>query len=167
MGQGSHSYTNVQLSRYVTALANRGKVFELSLIDKVTKSDGTIVEDCTPEISNYVNIAETTWDAVQSGMRRVITDSSSKRIFRDLEVEIAGKTGTAQENTRANHAFFISYGPYANPEVSVTVNIPYGYSSANAATAAKSVYRLYYGYSNLEDIVNSGALAASNVIIGD
>ncbi len=167
MGQGSHSYTNVQLSRYVTALANRGKVFELSLIDKVTKSDGTIVEDCTPEISNYVNIAETTWDAVQSGMRRVITDSSSKRIFKDLEVEIAGKTGTAQENTRANHAFFISYGPYANPEVSVTVNIPYGYSSANAATAAKSVYRLYYGYSNLEDIVNSGALAASNVIIGD
>ena len=75
MGQGSHSYTNVQLSRYVTALANRGKVFELSLIDKVTKSDGTIVEDCTPEISNYVNIAETTWDAVQSGMRRVITAS--------------------------------------------------------------------------------------------
>ena len=70
-----------------------------------------------------MDIADTTWDAVQSGMRRVITDSSSKRIFRDLEVDIAGKTGTAQENTRANHAFFISYGPYANPEISVTVNI--------------------------------------------
>ncbi len=167
MGQGNNSYSNVQLSRYVTALANRGKVFELSLIDKITRSDGTVVEDCTPEISNYVNIADTTWEAVQSGMRRVITESSSKRIFRDLEVEIAGKTGTAQENTRANHAFFISYGPYANPEISVTVNIPYGYSSANAATVAKSVYRLYYGYSKLEDIVNAGALAASNVIIGD
>ena len=167
MGQGNNSYSNVQLSRYVTALANRGKVFELSLLDKITRSDGTLVEDCTPEISNIVMIADTTWDAVQSGMRRVITDSSSRRIFRDLEVDIAGKTGTAQENTRANHAFFISYGPYSNPEISVTVNIPYGYSSANAATVAKSVYRLYYGYTTLEDIVKSGALAASNVIIGD
>ena len=120
MGQGTNAYTNVQLSRYVTALANRGKVFELSLIDKVTSSDGTVVEDHVPQISSVVDIADTTWDAVQSGMRRVITDSSSKRIFRDLEVEIAGKTGTAQENTRANHAFFISYGPYANPEISVT-----------------------------------------------
>lgn len=167
MGQGTNAYTNVQLSRYVTALANRGKVFELSLIDKVTSSDGTVVEDHVPQISSLVEIADTTWDAVQSGMRRVITDSSSKRIFRDLEVEIAGKTGTAQENTRANHAFFISYGPYASPEISVTVNIPYGYSSANAATIAKSVYRFYYGYTSLEDIIGAGALDASNVIIGD
>lgn len=167
MGQGTNAYTNVQLSRYVTAIANRGKVFELSLIDRVTKSDGTVVEDHMPEVSSIVDIADTTWDAVQSGMRRVITDSSSKRIFRDLEVEVAGKTGTAQENTRANHAFFISYGPYSNPEISVTVNIPYGYSSANAATIAKSVYRFYYGYTSLEDIIGAGALDASNVIIGD
>lgn len=167
MGQGTNAYTNVQLSRYVTALANRGKVFELSLIDKITNSDGSVAEDCTPQISSFVDIADTTWDAVQSGMRRVITDSSSKRIFRDLEVDIAGKTGTAQENTRANHAFFISYGPYSNPEISVTVNIPYGYSSANAATIAKSVYRFYYGYTTLEDIIGAGALDASNVIIGD
>ena len=167
MGQGTNAYTNVQLSRYVTALANRGKVFELSLIDKVTSSDGTVVEDHVPQISSVVDIADTTWDAVQSGMRRVITDSSSKRIFRDLEVEIAGKTGTAQENTRANHAFFISYGPYANPEISVTVNIPYGYASANAATIAKGVYRFYYGYTSLEDIIGAGALDASNVVIGD
>ncbi|MCI8836552.1 MAG: penicillin-binding protein [Hungatella sp.] len=167
MGQGTNAYTNVQLSRYVTALANRGKVFELSLIDKITNSDGSLAENCMPQVSSYVDIADTTWDAVQSGMRRVITDSSSKRIFKDLEVDIAGKTGTAQENTRANHAFFISYGPYSNPEISVTVNIPYGYSSANAATIAKSVYRFYYGYTTLEDIIGAGALDASNVIIGD
>ncbi|MCI8662677.1 MAG: penicillin-binding protein [Hungatella sp.] len=167
MGQGNNAYTNVQLSRYVTALANRGTVFELSLIDKITESDGTIVEDNVPEVSNHVNIADSTWDAVQSGMRRVVTNSSAKNIFRDLEVEIAGKTGTAQENTRANHAFFISYGPYASPEISVTVNIPYGYASSNAAAVAKSVYRLYYGYTDLEEIINTGALAATNVVIGD
>lgn len=167
MGQGDNAYTNVQLSRYVTALANRGTVFELSLIDKVARSDGTLVEERVPEISNQVDIADSTWDAVQDGMRRVVTNSSANRILRDLEVEIAGKTGTAQENTRANHAFFISYGPFADPEISVTVNIPYGYASSNAVAVAKDVYRLYYGYTDLEHIINTGALDATNVIIGD
>lgn len=167
MGQGDNAYTNVQLSRYVTAIANRGTVFELSLIDKITKADGSLVEERTPEISNHVEIADTTWDAVQNGMRRVVTNSSANRILRDLEVEIAGKTGTAQENTRANHAFFISYGPFASPEISVTVNIPYGYASSNAVAVAKDVYRLYYGYTDLEHIINTGALDATNVIIGD
>lgn len=167
MGQGTNSYTNVQLSRYVSALANRGNVYELSLVDKVTTSDGKVIREHTPELSSQVEVADSTWDAVQTGMRAVVSDGSAKDIFKDLEVEIAGKTGTAQENSRANHAWFISYGPYTNPEISVTVNIPYGYSSSNAAAVAKNVYRLYYGYTFLDEILNAGALRASNVVIGD
>ncbi len=167
MGQGTHAYTNVQLSRYVTALANRGNVFELSLIDHITSPDGSLVQEYVPEISNHINVAESTWDTVQKGMRNVIALGSVKSIFKDLEVDIAGKTGTAQENARGNHAFFISYGPYANPEISVTVNIPYGYSSAEAAAVAKNVYRLYYGYTDLDYIMNTGALDATNIVVGD
>lgn len=169
MGQGTHSYTNVQLSRYVAAIANRGTVFELSLIDKVTDSKGSLIQDYTPEISSKVEIQESTWDAVQTGMRQVVAAGSAKNIFKDLEVEIAGKTGTAQESkTRGNHAFFISYAPYNKPEICVTVNIPNGYSSSNAAGIAKNVYRLYYGYTNLDQIMNNGALNVMNVkISGD
>lgn len=167
MGQGTNSYTNVQLARYVTALANRGDVYELSLVDKITASDGTLIADKTPVISNHVDIADSTWDVVQGGMRAVVSDGSAKAIFKDLEVDIAGKTGTAQENTRANHAFFISYGPYINPEISVTVNIPYGYTASNAATVTKNVYRLYYEYTDLDYILNTGALDVSNVVIRD
>ena len=167
MGQGTHAYTNVQLSRYVTALANRGNVFELSLIDHITSPDGSLVQEYVPEISNHINVAESTWDTVQKGMRNVIALGSVKSIFKDLEVDIAGKTGTAQENARGNHAFFISYGPYASPEISVTVNIPYGYSSAEAAAVAKNVYRLYYGYTDLDYIMNTGALDATNIVVGD
>ncbi|MCD8082659.1 MAG: penicillin-binding protein [Clostridiales bacterium] len=168
MGQGTNSFSNVQLSRYVSAIANRGTVFELSLIDKVTDYEGILIRDDTPEISGQIDIASSTWDAVQQGMRSVITNGSAKKIFQDLEVEIAGKTGTAQETrTRGNHAFFISYGPYANPEIAVTVNIPYGYSSSNAATIARDVYRFYYGYTDLDSIIHTGASAVSNVTIGD
>ncbi|MCC8059323.1 MAG: penicillin-binding protein [Clostridiales bacterium] len=168
MGQGTNSYSNVQLSRYVAALANRGTVFQLSLLDKMTDSDGNLLKDFTPEVSSHIDIASTTWDAVQEGMRAVVAEGSSKRIFADLEVPIAGKTGTAQEsNSRPNHAFFISFGPYPDPEICVTVNIPYGYASSNAATLAKSVYRFYYGYTDLDYILNTGALDVSNVKIGD
>ena len=168
MGQGTNAYSNVQLSRYVAALANRGTVFELSLLDKMTDPEGNLLEDFTPEVSGHVEIADSTWDAVQQGMRAVVAEGSARQIFRDLEVEIAGKTGTAQETrTRGNHAFFISYGPYTDPEICVTVNIPYGYTSSNAAAVAKNVYRFYYGYTDLDYILNTGALDASNVTIGD
>ena len=125
------------------------------------------VAEYVPEISNHINVAESTWDTVQKGMRNVIALGSVKSIFKDLEVDIAGKTGTAQENARGNHAFFISYGPYASPEISVTVNIPYGYSSAEAAAVAKNVYRLYYGSTDLDYIMNTGALDATNIVVGD
>lgn len=167
MGQGNNAFTNIQLARYVTALANRGDVYDLTLISKLASADGTVVEDRTPEIANHVEVEDSTWDAVQSGMREVVSTGSAKKIFADLEVDIAGKTGTAQENTRGNHGLFISYGPYADPEISVTVNIPYGYTSSNAASAAKNIYKLYYGYTDLDYILNTGALDAANVVIND
>lgn len=168
MGQGTHSYANIQLSRYVAALANRGTVFDLSLLDKETDSKGNLIEDFSPETYYQVDIADSTWNAVQTGMRGVITDGSAKAIFKDLEIDIAGKTGTAQESkTRANHAFFISYAPFSDPEICVTVNIPYGYSSSNAATVAKNVYRFYYEYTDLESIMSNGASDVSNIKIVD
>ena len=170
IGQGKNSYSNVQLARYVTAMANRGTVFRLSLLDKMTDSQGNLLEDFTPEVRSTIDIADSTWDVVHSGMRKVISDGSAKKIFSDLEVKIAGKTGTAEEvknGHKVNHAQFVSFAPYDDPEIAVTVNIPYGYSSSNAATAAKNIYRYYYGYTDLDYILNNSALNVSGVEIGD
>ena len=170
IGQGTNSYSNVQLARYVSAMANRGNVYNLSLLDKMTDSKGMLLEDYTPEIRSHIDISDTTWNIVQSGMRKVISDGSAKKIFSDLEVDIAGKTGTAEEvknGHKINHAFFVSFAPYQDPEIAVTVNIPYGYSSSHAATAAKNIYRYYYGYTDLDYVLNNSALNVSNVEIGD
>lgn len=168
MGQGTNSYSNVQLSRYVSILANRGTVYDLSLLDRMTDAEGRVTREFAPKVSGHVEVAGSTWNAVQEGMRAVISQGSAKAIFKDLEIDIAGKTGTAQESkNRANHAFFISYGPYVNPDIAVTVNIPYGYSSSNAAMVAKNIYRFYYGYLDLDQIRSRGASNVSNVKIGD
>ena len=170
IGQGTNAYSSVQLSRYISAVANKGTVFKLSLLDKMTDSQGNLIEGFTPAVRSQIDIQDSTWNAVHTGMRRVISDGSASKIFNDLEVPIAGKTGTAEEVKNGhtiNHAFFVSFAPYDDPEIAVTVNIPYGYSSSNAATAAKSIYRFYYGYTDLDYILNNSALSVSNVEIGD
>jgi len=170
IGQGTNSYSNVQLARYVTAMANRGTVYNLSLLDKRTDSQGNILEDYTPEVRSEITISDSTWTVVQRGMRKVISDGSARKIFSDLEVDIAGKTGTAEEvknGHKVNHAFFVSFAPYQDPEIAVTVNIPFGYTSTNAATVAKNVYRYYYEYTDLDYILNNHALNVSDVEISD
>ena len=167
MGQGSHSYTNVQLSRYVSAIANKGTVYELSIVDKLTDSNGNTVKDYTPAVYNKLSFSDSTWNSVREGMHKVTSEGSARNIFSDLNFDIAGKTGTAQESkVRGNHAFFVSFGPYESPEIAVTVNIPYGYSSSNAAAVARNVYSFYFGNISLEDAVSGGALSTYDVTIG-
>ena len=158
MGQGTNSYNNVQLSRYIAAVANRGTVFELSLLDKLTDSDGNLITDYTPSVSSHVDAADSTWDAVQTGMRAVVSEGSAKDIFKDLEVEIAGKTGTAQENQdKPNHALFIGYAPYDTPEIAMAVRITNGYSSTNAASVAKDIVSYYFKLKDESDIITNTA----------
>lgn len=168
IGQGTNSFANVQLSRYVTALANRGTVFDLSVLDRVTDWQGEAIRSYDPNVIRTMEVKPENWDAVQQGIRGVVESGSASRIFKGFEMNIAGKTGTAQESkTRANHAFFISFGPYESPKLAVTVNIPYGYTSANAASVAKDVYRLCFGYTNVDEILNAGAQRVSDANIED
>ena len=92
------------------------------------------------------NISESTWDAIHSGMKMVVETHEQ---FDGLTVDSAGKTGTAQQvPTRPNHALYVGYAPYNNPEISIATRIAYGYTSANTAVLAASVYKYYF---HLED----------------
>ena len=53
--------------------------------------------------------------------------------FNDLQVSLAGKTSTAQENEkRPNHALFVGYAPTDSPQIAIATRIAYGYGSSNA-----------------------------------
>ena len=155
IGQGTNNYTTVGLARYVTTVANGGTCYNLSLLDKLTDSQGNLIEDYTPEIRNKVELDDSLWNAIHTGMRKVV---ETKAYYDDLAVNVAGKTGTAQQDkTRANHALFISYAPYENPEISVTIRIANGYESGYAAQTARDVYKYYYGLAEEEDILTGTA----------
>lgn len=146
IGQGKNSYAPVQLARYVSTVANSGTCYNLTLIDKVTDYEGNIIVDKQPDVLNNLNISSSTWNSVHNGMRRVITlNTAGSELVNKVNVAIAGKSGTAQESeTRPDHALFISYAPYDNPEVSVTCVLQNGYSSGNAIELAGFIYAYMY-----------------------
>lgn len=155
IGQGTHNYTTTQLARYVTAVANSGTVYNLSIIDKLTSSGGELLEDYTPGIRNRMQVEQSTWDSIHLGMMEAASTYSA---FKDFPVIIAGKTGTAQQTTtRPNHALFICYAPYDRPQIAIATRIAYGYTSANAASTTKDIISYYFKLQDTEDIITGVA----------
>lgn len=146
IGQGTNNYTASQLARYVTTIANEGTCYNLSIVQKVQDIDGNLTYDESNEIYNTIDLPAAEWSAVKQGMRQVVSEhTSSGALINQIDVKVAGKTGTAQEDTnRPNHALFVSFAPYDNPEVSVTCVIPNGYSSGNAEELAAFIYSYMY-----------------------
>lgn len=155
IGQGSNNYTTVGLARYLTAVANSGTVYDLTILDRLTDSKGAVIEEYAPKVRNIIDIDDSIWNAIHSGMRNVV---EKKSYYSELAVNVAGKTGTAQEGrNRTNHALFLSYAPYEDPEISVTVRIAYGYSSDYAAQAARDVYKYYYSLAEEDELLTGTA----------
>lgn len=157
MGQGTHAYNNVQLARYTVALANSGKLYDLSLVEKVVDKQGNVLLQFEPKLVEHLPITEESFNVVHEGMRKMVTDGIAKIIFKSQGLQICGKTGTAQErNDRTNHAVFVSFAPQYAPEIAVNVVIPFGYSSGNAAALANRVYNYMYGVTSFEEILTKG-----------
>ena len=161
-----HSFAPVQISRYVTAIANKGTVYNLTLVDKTFNKEKNTVVDNKATMYNKIDMfSNSEWAAVQLGMYNVVNTSANSlnTIYGDLGFTVAGKTGTAQVSlTHPSHGLFISFAPYEDPEISVTVVLPNGYASANAAKLAREVYGLYFNDENKEGLL-SGDIKTTTV----
>ena len=156
IGQSNHNYTTVQLARYATALANRGTVYQYTILKEVRDTAGNVLETFEPSIINTVDVLnDSQWDAIQTGMKMVVENTKE---FRNFPVEAAGKTGTAQQDLkRANHALFIGYAPFEDPEISIATRIAFGYTSHNAADYARNVLSYYFDVEDAATLLNGTA----------
>ena len=127
----------------------------VTLIDKIENQNTGLVLEHEAQVRSHIDMDQAYWDAIHTGMRRVV---EAKAYYADLDVNVAGKTGTAQEDrSRPNHALFISYAPYEDPEISVTVRVANGYTSSYSAQIAKDVYAYYYGLKDEDEIITGTA----------
>ena len=161
IGQSDNNYTTVALSRYVTAVAS-GKKYNYQLMDRIVDASGKTVKKYKADYEDISDtLTDSQWDALHSGMREVV---STMDRFQGFDIPVAGKTGTAQQTGHANHGLFVGYAPYDDPEITIAVRIANGYSSHNAATAARNVISYYYKETSMKDIKEIKAAGANGNI---
>lgn len=155
IGQGSHSYTTVALARYVTTIANSGTCYNLTLLDHVADAEGNVLAKHEAEVRNTIELPQEYWNAFHLGMRQVV---QNKSYFENLAVNVAGKTGTAEQtSSRPNHALFVCYAPYESPEIAIATRIPFGYSSDYAAQLTRDIIKYYYGLAEEKELITGTA----------
>ena len=161
IGQGYITSTPLQLASSISAIANKGLIYQPKLVSKVEGSS------YQPEVLNDVRIGnEKNWEIIEESMISVIQswNGTAHNLFDENGIIIAGKTGTAQiksltdqeltvreeyEDIRQNiknrdHALFASYGPIPDPNLVVVVIVENGESgSAVAAPIAKRIIEQY------------------------
>lgn len=155
IGQGTNNFTSVGLAKYIATVANSGTCYDLTLLDKMTDFEGKVIKVYEPVVRNTVELSDAGWRAIHEGMRAVV---QNKQYFNNVAVAVAGKTGTAQENTsRAPHALFVAYAPYEKPEIAIVTRIAYGYASDYAAQTTKDVVSYYYGLVEEDELITGNA----------
>ncbi len=155
IGQGVMLVTPISLARYGATIANRGTVYQPTVLDKVYNTDGSVYLDKQPNAVDTVAAPDAFWDAIIDGLEGVVSPedggtaaSAFSSAFRSkgyLE-QIIGKTGTAQTSTTSssnidieNTAWFIAVTPRENPEIVIVVFIPNGLSGSSNAVAVEDI----------------------------
>ena len=86
-------------------------------------------------------------------MKGVTTEAggTANSIFRSFNIEVGGKTGSAQtgqvdsNGKKITNAWFVGFAPFENPEIAIVVMIENGQSGSNAAVTARDIIAEYFG----------------------
>lgn len=169
MGQGTNNYTTSQLARYITAVANKGTLYELTLLDRVENVDGEVVEEFqNGEARTIEGVSSSTWDAVHAGMEGVVQNSSVFTAINASSMSVSGKTGTAQQSTtHADHGLFVGFAPSDNPEIAMAIRIANGYSSTYASEVGSNIFQYYYQITDSAQLITGQAAEITVNTSGD
>jgi len=145
VGQGTVSVSPLQMAVAVSSIANGGYKVQPHLVSAIRSSDNSI-SYTNPERKKIDWVSSNHLRIVQEGMRGVTIDGSGRFYANldNLDIAVAGKTGTSQNPHGANHGWFIAYAPYDNPTIAIAVLIENaGYGSISAAPIAALLIEQY------------------------
>jgi penicillin-binding protein 2 len=145
IGQGYITATPLQVVNSIAAIANGGTLYEPRIGSQVKSQDGKVTS-VESKVVRQGFIKPEILKIVQEGMRETVTEGTAQPL-KDLPVEVAGKTGTAQfGGADKTHGWFVSYAPYTNPELALIVLVE-GQGTEetyNAVPVTKEVYQWYF-----------------------
>lgn len=151
IGQGFLLVTPLQMNLATAMIANEGYNYVPHVVNEIVDlNNNKTIYTNTPKVYMKSNIANWVWKVVKQAMKKVIDEGTARYGGTTYEIEIAGKTGTAQ-NMGLPHSWFTAFGPYENPELVITVMVENsGYGASVAAPIAAILFDMYYGNKSLE-----------------
>ncbi|MDD4844261.1 MAG: penicillin-binding transpeptidase domain-containing protein [Anaerotignum sp.] len=149
IGQSVNSYTPAQITKYVSTLANGGTLYRLHMISHLQNPDGSLYYRVDEAVENVKEFQEENLQKVYQGMYLVTagTRGTLRNSFAGFPVKIAAKSGTAEEDkTRSSHTWLVCFAPYDDPQIAITIMIPFGEGSGTPAPEiAKAIITEYLG----------------------
>ena len=129
IGQGDQIKTPLQIARYAAALANAGTLVTPHVVRATIHPDTGERTPAVVDPPRKIPVSDDHMAIVREGMRLMVMENNSTVRWGD--VQVAGKTGTAQNPQGADHAWFMGFAPFEDPQIAVAVfveNAGYGAS---------------------------------------
>lgn len=156
------TYTNLQLNQYAATMANGGSRMKMQYVDSIHEPAGfgelgRLVKETDTVLLNHLSMSQTDIDYVRSLLLGPVNDSGgTAAVLQGTDYNPTAKTGTAETfyNDNGNvvptqNSSYIGFAPYDNPEIAVSVSIPYYVETYvagnfNATQIARQVYDIYF-----------------------
>ena len=142
IGQGEILVTPLQLANLAAAIGNEGYYYPPHLIKSF--SDGTPI-DSNMTTKRVINIKPKHFRDVKVGMCRVFEGESGTARYSAIDsIQVAGKTGTAENPHGNDHSLFMGFAPADNPQIAIAVVVENaGFGSQWAAPIASLMMEKY------------------------
>ncbi|MBF1681670.1 MAG: penicillin-binding protein 2 [Selenomonas artemidis] len=146
IGQGFNLVTPLQAAMVVSEIAANGQRYRPHLVQRIVDVNGNTVREIKPELLSTLEVDPSVIHHVQEGLHSVTKLGTGTALFAGFPVDIAGKTGTAENSQGRDHSWFIAYGPYKNPNVVVAVIVEQGgFGSVAAGPIARRILEAAFG----------------------
>ncbi len=146
IGQGFNLVTPLQAAMVMGEIAADGKRYKPHVVNRILAPDGSVVKEFQPELLSQLDVPEEDIKLVQDGLHDVTKYGTAASSFRGFTVDIAGKTGTAENSQGRDHGWFVAYGPFDNPNIVVAVIVENGgYGSQSAVPIGRKILEAAFG----------------------
>ena len=120
IGQGEVTATPLQIANLGATIANRGYFVTPHVVKEI---EGEPIDSVFSE-KRYTKVDKSHYDEVAQGMRMAVLGGTC-RTANMPDIEICGKTGTAQNHGK-DHSAFMGFAPLNNPKIAVAVYVENG-----------------------------------------
>ncbi len=120
IGQGDVLATPLQVARMIAAFANDGKLVKPRLLKSIHDGD-RVIDSGPPEVVDLA-LDKHLLRRIKDGLEAAVSDKQgTANILSDLNVRVAGKTGSAQAPYGLAHGWFAGYFPANKPKFAICV----------------------------------------------